>query len=286
MVLRQSPTRRKLAPEECEVWCGAGLDCLFFQVSRHVFKWVRTRSGMPEKSAHETTQETEPSAEALRITILELARDQRDIPPERQLTARLKVSRSRLRRVLADLRATGQLPPPRSVVARPRGAQAEIDRLAQLSNPTEVIELRFMLEPKLARLAAIRASAVEIARIMRAATGRPSDSYGGADLAFHLEVVSAARNALGRELYAILRQVGTDKRVHMPPRKPPCQRRRDERDREHMDIAQAIAARDPDRAEAAMRAHLAMVQDMIDQRLSPEPSDARTEPLPLAAGAS
>lgn len=241
---------------------------------------------MPEKSAHETTQETEPSAEALRITILELARDQRDIPPERQLTARLKVSRSRLRRVLADLRATGQLPPAQVGRRATEGRPSQIDRLAQLSNPTEVIELRFMLEPKLARLAAIRASAVEIARIMRAATGRPSDSYGGADLAFHLEVVSAARNALGRELYAILRQVGTDKRVHMPPRKPPCQRRRDERDREHMDIAQAIAARDPDRAEAAMRAHLAMVQDMINQRLSPEPSDARTEPLPLAAGAS
>ena len=105
---------------------------------------------------------------------------------------------------------------------------------------------------------------------MRAASGRPNDSYGGADLAFHLEVVSAARNALGRELYAILRQVGTDKRVHMPPRKPPCQRRRDERDREHMEVAQAIAARDPDRAEAAMRAHLSMVQGMINQRLSPE----------------
>ena len=84
-------------------------------------------------------------------------------------------------------------------------------------------------------------------------------------------------------MYAILRQVGTDKRVHMPPRKPPCQRRRQARDLEHMEIAQAIAARDPDRAEAAMRAHLGMVQDMINQRLSPEPQDSRADVVPLAA---
>ena len=230
-----------------------------------------------------TPPDSEPSAEALRAAILELAADQRDIPPERQLTTRLGVSRSRLRRVLAELRASGQLPPAQVGRRATDGRPGQIDRLAQLSNPTEVIELRFMLEPKLARLAAIRASAVEISRIMRAATGKPNDSYGGADLAFHLEVVSAARNALGREMYAILRQVGTDKRVHMPPRKPPCQRRRQARDLEHIEIAQAIAARDPDRAEAAMRAHLAMVQDMINQRLSPEPQDSRAEVVPLAA---
>ncbi len=232
-----------------------------------------------------TPPDSEPSAEVLRASILQLAADQRDIPPERTLTARLNVSRSRLRRVLAELRASGQLPPAQVGRRATDGRPNQIDRLAQLSNPTEVIELRFMLEPKLARLAAIRASAVEIARIVRAATGRPNDSYGGADLAFHLEVVSAARNALGREMYAILRQVGTDKRVHMPPRKPPCQRRRQARDLEHMEIAQAIAARDPDRAEAAMRTHLGMVQDMINQRLSPEPLDSRIDAVPLAATA-
>ena len=241
---------------------------------------------MTDNRSNSPTPDSEPSADALRISILELAADQREIPPERQLTALLHVSRSRLRRVLADLRSSGQLPAAQVGRRAVEGRPSQIDRLAQLSNPTEVIELRFMLEPKLARFAAIRASAVEIARIMRAATGRPNDSYGGADLAFHLEVASAARNALGRELYAMLRQVGTDKRVHMPPRKPPCQRRRAERDREHMDIAQAIAARDPDRAEAAMRAHLAMVQDMVNQRLSPELQDTRTEAVLLATGSA
>lgn len=244
---------------------------------------------MPEyrslKAVTAPAPDGEAGADALRRAILDIAADQRDIPPERQLTTRLNVSRSRLRRVLADLRATGQLPPAQVGRRAVEGRPSQIDRLAQLSNPTEVIELRIMLEPKLARLAAIRASAVEIARIMRAATGRPNDSYGGADLAFHLEVAGAARNALGRELYAILRQVGTDKRVHMPPLKPPCQRRRQTRDLEHMDIAQAIAARDPDRAEAAMRAHLAMVQDMINRRLSPHAPDETAQPLPLAGGA-
>lgn len=232
-----------------------------------------------------TPADSEPSSDALRLMILELAADQREIPPERQLTTQLNVSRSRLRRVLADLRATGQLRPAQVGRRTTDGRPSQIDRLAQVSNPTEVIELRIMLEPKLARLAAIRASAVEIARIVRAAGSRPNNSYGAADLAFHMEVVSAARNALGREMYSILRQVGTDKRVHMPPRKPPCQRRRDERDREHMEVAQAIAARDPDRAEAAMRAHLSMVQDMVSRRLAPETSDDAVETQVSPAGA-
>lgn len=240
---------------------------------------------MLERSPDKTNTKTELSSDALKVSILELAADQRDIPSERQLTTRFNVSRTRLRRVLAELRSSGQLPPAQVGRRATEGRPSQIDRLAQLSNPTEVIELRMMIEPKLARLAAIRASAVEIARIMRAATGKPNDTYSGADLAFHLEVVSAARNTLAREIYAILRQVGTDKRVHLPQRKPPCPRRRQERDLEHLEIAQAIAARDPDRAEAAMSAHLMKVHDMINQRLSPKPRDDQAEVAPLSVNA-
>jgi DNA-binding FadR family transcriptional regulator len=41
------------------------------------------------------------------------------------------------------------------------------------------------------------------------------------------------------------------------------------RDAEHRAIAVAIAARDPDEAERAMRAHLAAVQRQIYDRLTP-----------------
>jgi len=142
-----------------------------------------------------------------------------------------------------------------------------------VANPTDVIELRIVLEPNLARLAAIRASALDIARITRAATSVPGDSYGGADLTFHLEVARGSRNALGTEVYRLLREVGRDSRVRLPVTTPICPKRREARDREHMAIARAIAERDPDRAEAAMRAHLASVQRLIHERLTPESVD-------------
>ena len=133
-----------------------------------------------------------------------------------------------------------------------------------------MIELRLILEPQFARLAAVRASALEIARITRAATSRPDEDYGAPDLAFHLEIASASRNALGRELYNILRQVGADARVRLPSRRPMCPKRREIRDAEHLRIARAIAERDPERAEECMRAHLASVQAVVMERISPD----------------
>lgn len=222
---------------------------------------------------HTDMRNNGPTPAHLRTVLAELATEGAALPPERELVEKLGVPRSRLRRVLAEMREAGQLPPVQVGRRTTRKGSVRTEALARLANPTDVIELRLALEPRFARLAAVRASPLEIARITRAATSAPNESYGTPDLAFHLGIAGASRNALGRELYNILRQVGADARVRLPSRGPMCPKRREARDAEHRRIAQAIAQRDPEGAEEHMRVHLANVQAIIMERISPRPAE-------------
>lgn len=187
------------------------------------------------------------------------------LPSERDLAERLDVKRHQLRKALAILRESGDLLPaaPRRSSANPLKLNEE---LVRLTNPIEVIELRMLLEPGLARLASLRASPLEIARITKAATTPQDAQAGAADLAFHLAVAEGARNHLAGAFYKVLRQVGVDARVRIITGSPTCPKRIGRRDAEHQAIAEAIANRDPEAAEAAMREHLQAVQKQIDAR--------------------
>jgi GntR family transcriptional repressor for pyruvate dehydrogenase complex len=188
------------------------------------------------------------------------------LPAERALAGQLAVKRHRLRAALETLRSRGEVAP-----ARPgrRGTERGADDLVHLTNPVEVAELRLVIEPGLARLAAVRASPVEVARILRAASTAPGQAAGAVDLAFHMAVAAAARNALAAELYSRIRRVGRDVRVSIASPEGPCPNRLRQRDAEHRAVAEAIAARNAAGAEAAMRTHILAVQRRVMERLSP-----------------
>ncbi len=192
------------------------------------------------------------------------------LPAERKLGEQLNVNRHTLRKALIQLRASGELAAtmPRRHAALTRGGAT----LAAGTNPLEVIELRLALEPILARLAALRATPLEIARIEKAATTLAETESAAADLAFHKLIATATRNTLAADMYALLRQIGADTRIHVQNNRPRPPARLRQRDSEHHVIAAAIAARDPDGAEKAMRSHLHMVQRQILERISLNPS--------------
>jgi DNA-binding FadR family transcriptional regulator len=209
-------------------------------------------------------QDGDPLLEALRALV---AGDEMRVS-ERVLAAQLGVTRHRLRQALITLRRSGEvapLPEPRRAAPVRKPDEALIGR----TNPIEVIELRLALEPALARYAALRATPFDIARIERAATTAANEDSGSADLAFHRMIAAAAGNALAADVYAMLREVGTDIRVRVGGGQPACPSRLRQRDSEHRAIAAAIAARDPDAAEQAMRLHLDAVQRQILGRLNP-----------------
>ena len=211
--------------------------------------------------------QTQPQAQATPdlSTLVSKLRDRlaagTPLPAERVIAEEYAVKRHRVRQALARLREQGDLDSTR------RASAAGGESLIRSTNPLEVIELRLVLEPSLARLAAVRATPLEIARIMRAATTPPGMQRSTADLAFHKLVAAASGNGLAAELYALLRKVGSDSRVRVQSTVPACPDRLAQRDQEHRAVAEAIAARDPECAEAAMRTHLNAVHRVILNRL-------------------
>lgn len=189
-----------------------------------------------------------------------LAQDD-SLPAERLLAEQLQVKRHQLRRALELLRASGELRP-LEMRRRPAPWRAS-EALIRGTNPIEVIELRLVIEPALARLAALRATPFLMMQIERAATTPANEEIGKADLAFHVLVASASGNALAAELYTLLRAVGRDARLRVQASRPSCPNRLRQRDAEHRAIAAAIAVRDPGAAESAMRTHLQAVQRQV-----------------------
>ena len=214
------------------------------------------------------TRQPEVSNDVTRlITQIRAMIGREELPPERLLADQLKVKRHRLRLALETMRDAAELPRP--IIRRNDSPVLKSDVVVQGTNALEVIELRIVLEPAIARLAAVRASPVQIAKILEAATTPQGVTRTIGDIAFHKLLADSSGNQLAASLYAFLRRVGSDHRLHVPMASAITSERIQQRDQEHRAIAEAIAARSPDAAEQAMRQHLRRVQREIADRLNP-----------------
>ena len=166
------------------------------------------------------------------------------------LATRLGVSRTPVREALRKLEAEGLVEPsPRlGLVVREISEQ----------DLAEIFTIREALEAAAARLAAESASAVEIADIrhllvdMDAANGRGElQLFRELTAEFHLSVCRAAHN--GRLLRML--QDLQDQVRHLKTSTLFIEGRAQEALQEHRDLLLALEVRDPERAEAASRAH-------------------------------
>jgi DNA-binding FadR family transcriptional regulator len=146
------------------------------------------------------------------------------LPNESELAAQLEVSRGGVREAVKALAAKGL------VEARPRlGTRVRsrhewnlldrevIDWCRASASPdflVQLLELRSIVEPGAARLAAERATAEQVGELEAAyggmaehAQGLPGseDAFVGADLAFHLTLLRATHNQLVEQLGRLLR---------------------------------------------------------------------------------
>ncbi|MBB3163315.1 MULTISPECIES: FadR/GntR family transcriptional regulator [Rhizobium] len=136
------------------------------------------------------------------------------LPPERDLALKLGLPRTALRRMLSSLEKEGRLirhvgrgtfiagsGVGSSALRRP--ATNEGDTLR--TYPAEVFEARLIIEPKIAALAALRATRQEVEEMQKSiARGSTSESLGDFekwDAVFHRIIVQAARNGLLASLY-------------------------------------------------------------------------------------
>ncbi|WP_339114759.1 FCD domain-containing protein [Thioclava sp. GXIMD2076] len=216
------------------------------------------QSGQWDDTQAAAGAEPTPSQVELMAQIREVLAQAGRLPAERKLAEQLGVKRHQLRIALGFLRDTGDAPQPRPRNPRkPRRAGAK--DIVRNTNPIEVIELRMMIEPTLARLAALRATPNMILEMKKIAD---QIDKGGKDRAgdLHRLIAQASGNALAHELYDMLRQIEGE--VRMSAASGHNLRPNSDTD-EHRAIIAAIAGRDPDTAERGMRRHLASIHQLM-----------------------
>lgn len=190
------------------------------------------------------------------------------LPPERELCEILGVRRSELRKALAIMEGEGQLwrhvGKGTFVGARPAGSATDLGALAARTNPAEVMRTRLILEPEIAREAALNASADDIAAMRRVLDGsRQAQNwrqYESFDNTLHRLIAESARNAVVLALFDTMNAVRRTVvwgRLRAEDARPPENHHSFV---EHEIIVAAIAERDLDGVATAMRAHLQSVE--------------------------
>ncbi len=192
------------------------------------------------------------------------------LPTEDKLLSRYDVSRTVLREALNVLSAKGLLDakPRRGTIVRPRSDWSQLDPaiLGWRDDPAEpasdnldhLMELRRIIEPSAAELAARRGTAEDHAAIAKAyqamvAAGHAIPAFVAADVQFHIACLRAARNefllpvahAIRASLVSSMRITNRDAEQNRMVTLPL-----------HKAICDAILSRDTAMAREAMQAHL------------------------------
>lgn len=196
------------------------------------------------------------------------------LPPERELSEQLEVSRASLREALRALEIAG------IVEARHGGGTyvrdfSELEVISPLALVLEASgdivgdlwETRVIFEPSIAALAALRATAVDIkglAAIVERQAGE-FDGPEGNDLAvsldreFHTTIARASGNEVALRVLHLVNQLLHEGQRHFIT----SAERRGRAYRCHRDILRAIQDRDPHVARTAMLRHLQEVEEFI-----------------------
>lgn len=189
------------------------------------------------------------------------------LPAERELAARLGVSRATLSQALVALEVIGAVAVRHgdgTVVASSPGPSRIVEAVrAHANRLPEIIETRDALETKIASLAALRRTEADLERIEDALVGMEADIEAGGrgvegDENFHAAVTAAAHSLLLSRLMAEIADLIRETRIESlsQPGRP--------RDSlaGHRAIADAIRDGDPEGASRAMHAHVEMVSDV------------------------
>jgi GntR family transcriptional regulator, transcriptional repressor for pyruvate dehydrogenase complex len=211
------------------------------------------------------------------------------LPSERELAETFRVSRSSVREAIKTLENEGL------VMARPGSGtfitavdvEAIIPPLASLLSRgkdalIDLFEMRRLVEPGIAALAAERATPADILQLKEICTAQARQIKRGApavdsDAAFHLTIGQATHNS------ALQRLVASIVEILKPMREKSLQTsgRAHKSLRSHREILGAIERHDPEQARHAMQRHIEAVEQNVlisgDQprrllRQSPQPS--------------
>jgi len=186
------------------------------------------------------------------------------LPPERELVEILGVSRGDLRKALAVLESEDELwrhvGKGTFVGARPIDELSTVAAISGKTNPAEVMRTRLLIEPVIAREAALNATAEDIAEMRNCLKGareaRTWRFYENWDNRLHRTIAQSTHNVL---MLAMFDTLNTVRRAVVWGRLRPAGDRPEPNHHsfaQHDALVSAIEDRDLRTAEFAMRTHL------------------------------
>jgi DNA-binding FadR family transcriptional regulator len=203
------------------------------------------------------------------------------LPPERSLAEQLGVSRVTLRDALGILQGEGLIERRRGagggaviVAQRPTSDEARAELQRQTAGLARILELRLVIEPGAARLAARRRSDADLRRLQLSIEGLERAAALGldgvgefhrADSIFHLTIAAASRNPY---LYEAVERARS--RQFAPMLAIDRQELQQDSAAEHRAVLEAIADGDASRAASAMEHHLREAQRTLHRLAAPE----------------
>ena len=184
------------------------------------------------------------------------------LPAERALALQFGASRGTVREALRRLeemnlvsRRVGS-----GTFVRYRG-HADHEDIAELTSPLELIDVRLVVEPQMARLAVINANAQDIQRVREAlniveAAKDNVEEFSRGDEAFHLAMAESSRNPLLLWLYRHINDVRRHTQWNARKDKILTPQRIAEYNQQHRELYTAIASRDMEQAVKTITDHL------------------------------
>ncbi|MFI5094682.1 MAG: FadR/GntR family transcriptional regulator [Candidatus Acidiferrum sp.] len=203
------------------------------------------------------------------------------LPPERELAQQFGVSRTAVREAVKALREKGHVEayPGRGTFITDGTSHVirqSLDRMIRIGQPEGsgfLAEVREILEPEIAALAATRADAQDLAAMREPISvmdeaRKDSDAFIEADLDFHLALAEAAANPLILSLIDSIVGLLREQRMRIFLVEGGPERGQ----YHHKRILEAIEHRDPIGAREAMKAHLRQVRE--DSQNAPSVGDS------------
>lgn len=191
------------------------------------------------------------------------------LPTERDLARSLGLARNTVRRALDMLEAEG-------VIARGVGRGTflvnggdpnglSLPGVFENASPSQVMEVRILLEPSVAEYACARATASDLAEFDRCVAGSEAAASVAEfelwDGALHQAIIAACRNELLDGIYAVINQIRSRPEWNRLKERSLTTERRASYEADHRVIVSALKARDTSVAREAMRRHVMSVRD-------------------------
>jgi DNA-binding FadR family transcriptional regulator len=190
------------------------------------------------------------------------------LPPERELSVELGISRTALRKALSVLEAENliwrHVGRGTFVGSRTMGKHAARFLAAEITNPAEIMEVRMVFEPKMAAIAALRATPGNLEQMTNALVKSEAAtdplSFEVWDGALHLTIAASTGNSLLISFFDAINSLREDKLWGRLKEASFNRSRHQSYCRQHRKLVVAIMDRDAVTAEQVMRTHLESVQ--------------------------